>query len=167
MNVSIPPTIPGTASYAAAGISKLSLGSVVNEYKTGTLTLAQMLALYTTPVEILPALPTGYMYVVDKLVLEAVYGSAAFSGGGTVYLEYGSTAHGTDYASGTIAAAFLTGLAADSVISVAGSINSTTGLATSVTDGASICMTGATAVFTVGTGCSGVYHVTYKVVPVA
>lgn len=161
------PTIPASASFASAGISKLSLGTVVNEYKTGTLTLAQILDLYNTPVQVLPTLATGFMYVVDKLVLEALYGSAAFVGGGNVYLQYGTTAHGTSTATGNIAAAFLTGLSADSIISTTGAINSTSGLATSVTEGASLTITAASAAFTVGTGGSAVYHVYYRVIPVA
>lgn len=166
-NVPPGPLIPGSVAFSSADISKLSLGTVVNQYKTGTLTLAQILDLYNTPVEILPTLSTGFMYVVDKLVIEAIYGSAAFSGGGNIYLQYGTTAHGTNTATGNIAAAFLTGLSADSIISTTGAINSTSGLATSVTDGAKLTITAGTAVFTAGTGGSAVYHVYYKVIPVA
>lgn len=161
------PTIPGSVTYANAQISKLSLGTVVNQYKTGTLTLAQVLALYTTPVEVLPHADDGFMYVIDKLVLEAVYGSAAYAGGGNIYLQYGTTAHGTNVATGNVGAAFLTGLSANSVISTDGTINTTTGLATTVTDAASVTLTNASAVFTGGTGGSIVYHVYYKTIPVA
>ncbi len=168
-NIFVPqgPTIPGSVAYASAAIGNMSIGKVVNEYKTGTLTLAELLALYTTPVEILPVLSAGYMYVVDKLTLEVLYGSAAFVGGGNVYLQYGDTAHGTSTATGTIAAAFFTGLSADSVISATGAINGTTGLVVTATESENITITAASAVFTVGTGASAVYHVNYKVIPVA
>ncbi len=165
-NVPPGPLLGASVSYASAGISKLSLGTVVNQYKTSTLTLAQVLDLYNTPVEVLPALSDGYMYVVDKLVLEAKYGSAAYSGGGNVYLQYGSTAHGTNTATANVAAAFFTGLAANSVISATGAVNATTGLATSVTSAASLTMTAASAVFTSGTGSTLVYHVYYKIIAV-
>lgn len=167
-NMFVPPgpLIPASVNYASASMSKLSIGDVVNQHKTGTLTLAQILDLYNTPIEILPVLAAGKMYVVEKFMLELLYGSAAFSGGGTLYLQYGTTAHGANTATGTIAAAFLTGLAADSVITTTGAINSTSGLATSVVDGASLTVTAATAVFTAGTGCSGVYQVFYKIVDV-
>jgi hypothetical protein len=161
------PTIPGSVNYDSARLGSLSLGKTVNQYKTGTLTLAQILDLYNTPVPVLPALATGYMYVVDKLVLEAIYGSAAYSGGGPLYLQYGVTAHGANSASASIAAAFLTGLSADSVISATGAINNTTGLVTSVTQGAPLTLTASTAVFTAGTGGSAVYQVVYRIVPVA
>jgi len=160
------PLIPASASYASAGISKLSLGTVVNQYKTGTLSLEQFLDLYNTPVQILPAASTGYMYVVDKLVLEAIYGSAALAGGGTIYLQYGVTAHGTNTASSTIAAAFVTTFTADKIATTAGTIGSA-GLVTSVTEAASITITAADAVFTAGTGASFVYHIYYKTIPVA
>ncbi len=165
-NVPPGPLLGGSVSYASAGVSRLSLGTVVNQYKTSTLTLAQVLDLYNTPVEVLPALGDGYMYVVDKLVLEAKYGSAAYVGGGNVYLQYGSTAHGANTATGNVAAAFFTGLSANSVVSTTGAINSTTGLETSVTSGASLTVTAASAVFTAGTGGSVVYHVYYKVIAV-
>ena len=161
------PLIPSSASYASVNISKMSLGTTVNQYKTGVLTLAQVLDLYNTPVQILPPLSAGFMYEVSKLVVEAKYGSAAYAGGGNIYLQYGTTAHGANTATGNVAAAFLTGLAADSIISTTGAINGTTGLVTSVTSGASLTMTAGTAVFTLGTGGYLVYHVYYKVIPVA
>lgn len=160
------PLIPSSASFASADVSKLTLGTVTNQYKTGTLTLDQMLALYTTPVEVLPVLSSGYMYVVDKLVLEAIYGSAALTGGGNIYLQYGTTAHGTNTASGNIAASFLTTFSADKTVSTTGTIG-TAGLATTSTNAASLTITNDTAVFASGTGSSFVYHVFYKVVPVA
>jgi len=165
MTTATPPTIPGTVSYAAAGISNLSLERVVNQQKSGTLTLAQMLALYSTPVTILPALPTGYMYVVDKFVLEAVYGSLAFSGGGVIYLQYGSTAHGANKATDDIAAAFLTTFPSSKVVSVDGLTLSSTGIVISAVTGAVVSLTAADAVFTGGTGATGAYTVYYHVVP--
>jgi len=152
--------------FADTRISKLSVGNIVNRTVAGTLTLAQMQTLYTTPVQVLPPLNTGFMYVVDNMVLEAEYGTAAFTGGGNIYLQYGTTPAGTTPASANVAAAFLTGLSANSVISATGSINSTTGLAVSVVNGAAITLTNAAAVFAVGTGGSAAYTVYYKVVPV-
>jgi hypothetical protein len=163
------PLIPASVAYASANIGKLSLGTVVNEYKTGTLTLAQVLNMYATPVEILPVLSPGFMYVVNKFVLESVYGTATYAAGGVIYLQYGAAVNGanTAPATGTIAAALLVSPTVSGIASATGVIGSSSGLATSVTNGANLTVTNLTQVFTGGTGGSAVYHVIYKVVPVA
>ena len=167
-NIFVPPgpLLRPSASYSTVSAGKLDLGKVVNQQVSGTLTLAQLQNLYTTPIQVLPALNTGFMYEVDKVIVEAVYGSAAFTGGGNIYLQYGTTAASSNAASGNIAAAFLTGLSANSVISTTGAINGTSGLASSVSNGAPLTFTNGTAVFAAGTGGSALYTVFYKVIPV-
>lgn len=165
MNTPIPPRVPGSASYASVDISKLSLGTIVNQRKTGTLTAAQILTMFGTALEILPDLAAGYMYVVDKLVLETEYDGVAFGAGGTIALNYGTAAAGTNYAAATVASTFLTAGFVDQVTSSAGVFGGGV-LSTTVVDGVALSLTNAAAAFTLGTGAVITYHVDYKVVPV-
>lgn len=150
------------------GSGVLSFSDTGLKYVNGTLTLGQVLAAYTTPVELIPAPGANLMVVINNFVIEYIYGSAAYANGGAVYLEYGSTAHGTNYATSVtgIPAAVLTGLAASTAIAAAGTINTTTGLATSVAANAAINYTNATANFITGTGGSARYAIWYSIVPI-
>lgn len=150
------------------GSAVLSFANTLPRFATGSFSLAQVQGAFTTPVEIIPAPGSGLMVLVHWFALQLIYGSAAYSGGGAAYLQYGNTAHGTNYATGSAAipAAFYTGLAANSAISTTGQINSTTGLATSVCGNAAITYTNATAVFTSGTGGSGKWYCLYSIVPI-
>lgn len=156
------------APMSSNGAKGLSFSNVLPRYASGSLTLAQFNLLYTTPIELIPAPGAGFMSVVLQFGVEWVYGSAAPTSGGALYLEYGNTAHGTNYATPVagIPAAFFTGLSASSAISCLGQINSTSGLATSVCGNAAVNLTNATAVFATGTGGSLNWYVWYMIVPI-
>lgn len=142
----------------------------LKQYASGTFTLAQLQGAYTTPIQLITAPGSGFMVLIDQFQLELIYGSAAFSGGGVAYLQYGATAHGINFATpvtgSTIPATLFTGLNANIIISVPGTINATAGIVTSVTNNAAITYTNATAVFTSGTGGSGTWSAIYSIIPI-
>lgn len=123
------------------------------------LTLAQILAANTTPITIVPAPGAGYFVDVNDCVINLVYGSAAYAGGGTVGLNYTNAAGPA--ATGTVAASVLTSLAAnrvEKVLSVA-----VDQLSSAVLNKA-VVYTNGTAVFTGGTGGSALVVCSYKII---
>jgi hypothetical protein len=127
---------------------------------TVPLTLAQLQGAFTTPVQVVPA--PGATSVIDVIdaTLNLVFGSAAFSGGGAAQLSYGTGV--TTAASSTWAAANFTGLAANRIDKVLGAnIAATT---TSTVLNKAVNYTNATAVFTAGTGGSGLLSVSYRII---
>lgn len=150
------------------GSKVLSFANTLTRYASGNISLANFNLLYTTPIEIIPAPGAGFMNVVTMFGVEWVYGSAAPTSGGALYLQYGNTAHGSNFATPAagIPAAFFTGLSASSAITALGQINTTTGLATSVCGNAAITVTNATGVFATGTGGSMNWYVWYQIVPI-
>ena len=77
----------------------------------------------TVPVVVLPAPGAGNMYDIIDLVVENVFKTAAYTGGGAMALYYGTTSAGV-LASATIAATFMTSPTASQMIKVAGALAS-------------------------------------------
>jgi hypothetical protein len=123
------------------------------------LTLAQIQGAFTTPVAVVAAPGVGNLVDVLDATLNLIYGSAAYSGGGAAQLSYGT---GVTYpATATWAATDFTALSANSIVKVAGAdafVGSTNYLNKAVN------YTNASAVFTGGTGGSGVLIVNYRIV---
>ncbi len=133
-------------------------GSAPTQSVTVPLTLAQIQNAFTTSVPIIPAPGAGNMIDVIDATLNLIFGTNAFTTGGAAQLSYGT---GTTYpASATIAAAVYTGLAANTIVKVAGAATSST---SSNYLNKPIDYANATAAFAAGTGCSGVLQVNYKV----
>jgi hypothetical protein len=115
------------------------------------LTAAQIIAMYTTPVSILPAPPAGTAILVEQIALELDLTATAFSGGGVVHFYY----HGqtTEIMAQTIAAATVNGGAGQSIYllepaqTAGGSV---------VTPAVGIDITCASGVFAAGTGTAKV-----------
>ncbi|OQB08210.1 MAG: hypothetical protein BWY21_01390 [Parcubacteria group bacterium ADurb.Bin216] len=63
------------------------------QYKEVSLTAAQIKALYTTSVEIIPAV-SGKNIILDSFVFDLTGTSTQFTGGGVVNLQYKNTANG-------------------------------------------------------------------------
>ena len=61
--------------------------------KTVSLTAAQIIALYTTSVEVIPAFP-GKSIILDSFEFDLTGTATQFTGGGVVNLQYDSTANG-------------------------------------------------------------------------
>jgi hypothetical protein len=118
-----------------------------------TLTAAQIIAMYTTPVVVVPAQGAGKVIQLVSAILSLDAGATPFTGGGAVRLQNGTT--------GTT----LTSTAAATVVTSASDVVATLpALATSVLTPAneSIKITNATAVFAAGNGTMKVI-VVYRV----
>jgi hypothetical protein len=142
----------GLAAFDKAG--NLILGgatNVVGCVAQVSLSAAQIIAMYTTPVAILAAPATGTAIVVKKIVVELDLTATAFSGGGVVHFYY----HGlsAEILSASLAAATVNGGAGQSVyvfepVSTAGG--------SVVTKEVGIDITCASGVFAAGTGTAKV-----------
>lgn len=147
----------GTSAMLATAQATLTAGTVsIEDNRTGsgqvrtavvTLSNAQVLAMFTTPVQIVAAQGLGTVVNVISMLLENVDGGVAYGGGGAIQLSYGSGL--TTPASVTVAATFLTSPTVTQVITAAGAL--ATAAASAVVNKA-VNITNATAVFTTGTG---------------
>jgi|ERR1035441_286558 hypothetical protein len=112
-----------------------------------SLTAAQIIAMYTTPVSVIPAPAAGSVILVEQILVELDLTATAFSGGGVVHFYY----HGqtTEVMAQTIAAATVNGGAARTLyvlepVQTAGGSVATTDVGIDITN--------ATGVFAAGTG---------------
>ena len=136
-----------------------SLGNQV----TVSLTLSQFLGMYATPVQLVAAPGAGLMNVVDNILINGVYGSAALANGGVVGAQYGNTAHlAGEAASATEAAADFIAMAANTMFRIGGGLS--TGAVTSGAINTAIYLSNATGAFTGGTGDSFTVTVTYRTI---
>lgn len=152
---------------ASNGAGVLSFADTGYKYATGSLTSAQIKALFDTPVELIPAPGANKMVVIQGFALQVLFNTAAYTAGGAVYLQYGAAAHGGNFATPVagIPSAFVTGVAANSsVISTSGQIDSTTGLVIGSAANAAITITNATQDFATGLGTAN-WFVWYSIVP--
>lgn len=137
--------------------NRLAVGPV--QSVTVPLTLAQIQGASTTAVQIIAAPGTGAMIDVIDAVVDLVFGTNAFAGGGAAQLSYGTAV--TFPATATVAASVYTGLAANTIQKVAGVAAAST---SSNYLNKAIYYNNATAAFTAGTGCSANIAVNYKVI---
>lgn len=141
--------------------STLSVNTSLGVYATGSITSAQFKAAYATPLQLLAAPGANTMFLVKNFALEAIYGTAAYTSGGALGLQYGNTAHlAGAAASATIAAATINGIAANSVVGALGSLPVATAAATV---NAGLFLSNDTAAFATGDGTFK-YHLWYSVV---
>lgn len=126
---------------------------------TVSLTAAQLIAMYTTPVAIVPAI-TGKAIIVDSVEFDITRTATAFTGGGVVAVQYDSTANGAGTATtATIAATVVTGAAGRTITSRI-PVNLSDVASASII-GIGLYISNATAVFAAGTGTATVkvkYH---------
>ena len=156
----------GTAAILAAATvpSKVSIWDTSSGYGTiqsvtVPLTLAQIQNAYTTSVPVIPAPGAGNLVDVIDATVNLIFGTNAFTTGGAAQLSYGTS---TTYpATATVAASVYTGLAANTIVKVAGveaAVTSSDYLNKAVN------YTNATAAFAAGTGCSGNLIVNYRII---
>lgn len=83
-----------TSVISQAGVvSPTAMDPSTIQYKEVPLTAAQIIALYTTSVEVVPAV-AGKAIVLDSFVFDLTGTATQFTGGGVVNLQYDSTANG-------------------------------------------------------------------------
>lgn len=126
---------------------------------TVALTAAQIIAMYTTPVLIVPAI-TGKSIIIDSMEFDITRTSTAFTGGGVVAVQYDLTANGAGTATtATIAATVVTGSTGRSITSRI-PVNLSDVASASIV-GIGLYISNQTAVFAAGTGTAIVkikYH---------
>jgi hypothetical protein len=126
-----------------------------------TLSAAQIIAMYATPVVVLPAI-TGKGYVVDSMELDITRTASAFTGGGAVAVQYDSTANGAGTATtATIAATVVTGAAGRTLTARIPVVQSDIASASII--GKGLYISNATGAFAAGTG-TAVVRVKYHLV---
>lgn len=148
------------------GAATNSYSNTLVRYAKGTLTLSNLQNMYTTGVELVPAPGANLQVVIHAFGLEGIYGSAAFTNGGAIYLTYGNTGHGTNYATSSTAipASFLTTFAANQSTFVGGA--NVASIVTSSAGNAAVCITNASAAFATGTGATANWYLWYSIVPI-
>lgn len=131
-----------------------------------TLTAAQFIAGYATPILVLPAPGANRMYTDVTAQYILTYGSAQFAAGGATGLQYGNTANlGGTKVTATTAGASIAALTANSAWAQVAVTVVPVALATAVNAG--IYLSNDTAAFTTGTGASLLVNVNARVVPTA
>jgi len=152
----------------STGIVSINAGTAVTprweQQKISTtvsLTAAQVIAMYTTPVAIVDAVP-GKAIIVDSMDMVVTRTSTAFTGGGVVAVQYANTANGGGTATtATIATSVITGTVGVSYTARIPVVQSD--IATASITGIGLFISNATAAFAAGTG-TAVVNVTYHLV---
>lgn len=129
---------------------------------TVTLSAAQILGMYATPVQLIAAPGAGKLILIDSILWDIAFVSAQYAAGGAIAAQYGNTVHGGgSAASGTLAAASLNGVAASGFLSNAGSAGLLNAPAT--VENTAVYLSNATAAFTTGDSTVTLY-VRYRIV---
>jgi hypothetical protein len=129
---------------------------------TGALAALTVVQLYTTPLELVPAPGAGFAIIVKKMCVHFVSTTVAYTAGGALYAQYGSTGHSANAATASISQAFMQANTLSS-ISVDG-IQTT--LAKTVIENQPITLTNAGANFGTGNGTIRV-SILYSIIPVS
>lgn len=125
------------------------------------LTAAQLIAMYATPVALIPAVP-GKSIIVDAFEFIITRTSTAFTGGGVVAPQYDSTANGAGTAAtATVAATVVTGAAGKTITARIPVVQSD--IAQASIEGIGLFLSNATAAFAAGTG-TAVARIAYHLV---
>jgi len=119
-------------SYIAGGSgTSIDVTTAVAKSVSVTLSAAQFLALYTTPIQIVAAGGANTLHVLQNVIYEINYGTVQYTGGGSVIIQYDSTANGAGVAASASASSIeFTGAAADKFIG--GAFNLLTGASTAM-----------------------------------
>ena len=141
-----------------SNIGSAALNPLVQQVAQVTLTAAQLIAMKTAPVNILPAPGAGKLLVIDAITFQFKHGSTQFTGGGAVTFQY----HGTSVNphTGSVAAAVLQA-ATDDTEYLGPNVGGALDLQSAINQGLEI--TNATAAFAAGNG-TAIVTVWYSVV---
>lgn len=144
-----------TTTLADDSVTSAKISTDVIQIATKSLTAANIIAMYTTPVTLVPAV-AGKTIVVDDICLKMTTTATQFTGGGAVELRY--TGSSGAKVTADIAAAVITAAAGTSYTINKSVVTSLTGVVNSP-----IVITNATQVFAAGTG-TGVVTVRYHLI---
>lgn len=153
---------------ATTGLSWINTGTATTPLwttdvscKQVSLTAANLIAMYTTPVVLIAPMP-GYGIVIDSFEFDISRTSTAFTGGGVVAPQYDSTANGAGtLMTATIAATVVTGTVGRTITARIPVVQSD--IATASITGIGIYLSNATAAFAAGTG-TAVATIRYHIV---
>ena len=91
------------ASYAASGsISSAQVNPNLIQYTTVSITAALFNTIFAAPIELVPAAGANTFIVLDRMQLLMTYGTVAYTVGGDVAVQYGTTAGGAGVHASTI-----------------------------------------------------------------
>jgi hypothetical protein len=146
------------------GSGALTFNNNTPSTAAGTLTAAQMAAMYDTPVLLISSPASNQTILVHSLCLSFERPGVATTGGGNIYAQYGNTPHGTNYATPAtgIPASFITG--ASSITEVDGLMGTGILPRASVINQA-LYLTNDTAVFAGGGSSTLKWFCTFTVIP--
>lgn len=141
---------PGQNTALAGGLQTAQL----------TLTAAQVDGMFTTPILFIPAQGAGTVISINRCLFNAIFGSAAFTGGGTINAFYGSVSPPVNLVGPGIVASFLTTFAANQITAP-----NTAMAVTTAAVNAAVYISNQTGVFASGTGSSLIVNCQYSVAP--
>jgi hypothetical protein len=152
-----------TAFDAAGGLLLTSVPLSSQRMAQATLTAAQIIAMYTTPVAIVPAPAAGLAIVVSQITFEMKATATAFTGGGIVVFQFANTAHGagTLVHAGSIPASVVNAGAAGNTLTGLWAASGANGLTIPTATG--IFISNQTGVFATGTG-TAIVTISYDLV---
>jgi hypothetical protein len=170
-NVATGVALSGAATISNTGV--LTLGSNIVDYTnialdvaataTVALTAAQFNAMYATPVLLLAAPGSGKSILIDSMIFDIAFNSAAWANGGVVGAQYDNTDHlGGVVASGTVNASVFTSIATNLYVSCVGSTGLLNGDPATIANTA-VYLSNATAPFITGNSTMNVV-IKYRVV---
>lgn len=154
-------------SLSSNGTGTLSFSNLTPRYATLTLTSAQVLGMFATPVTLIPAPGAGLMNVVIFFQANLIFNTTAYAGGGNFYLQYGTTSNSNFRATEVNASAAFIRRVASATYSIQGNISDTggaTGLLSTNSVNQAISITNLTGAFTTGNSTVRL-QVWYTVVP--
>lgn len=123
-----------------------------------TLSAAQINTMFTTPVLMIPAQGPGTLIAPVKCVFNAIFGSAAFTGGGNIFLFFGPSNLAVNEATSSITTTFLTSFISNQI-----AIPNTTTVTTTSGINTGLYVANMTGVFAGGTGSSMTVNCSYNV----
>jgi len=151
--------VPAWAAMLSTPVSSDDVDPALIQTVSIDLTAAEIIALYTTSIEVVPAI-AGKSIILDSVVLDLTGTATQFTGGGVVNLQYDDTVNGAGLkVHADIAASVITGATARTQ-TLRIPLNLTS-IATAAITGLGLYIGAQTAVFAAGTGTAKVivnYH---------
>jgi hypothetical protein len=152
--------LPGT-SLTAGSVTSAQLDPQTIQYVTVNPTLAAFNAMYTTGIPLVAAQGAGTYIECLSILINLVYGSAAFTGGAAVGAYIGTTAGGT-LVTGTLAATIFTTFSANKITTAYSAALGSTATASGILN-TGLVLSCPTQVFAAGTGATISIKCAYRV----